>query len=353
MKSLLIPGAMWNGEYCQPCDVPKNASGLTCPHCRECVIIRKGDVNVHHFAHKSGERKCKFYEHPGESEIHSMVKHIIADLLRKKKIKKVVCSCPTGCTYDVEIEYEEGDEAIVEHRVNPKCQVDVAVINNGKLKYIIEVYNTHKTTRETPEPWFEIDAKEFSKDDDNIHCIRRRDICSSCLRRINNINIPIDISHVTVNPERLVKVVKKIKHGYIGNFECIGPIKSIGEKNGILIVKLNEFKYKKASSRITFMFKSMIFKIWNSFDKYDVILRLESRNKEENYGTMGWSKSQWTMKHRDVHLNNNNPKGDISILKHPHFATPKVSRKTTSIEELFKRSVCEVHELPDEDHYYE
>ena len=181
-------GALLNGEYCLPCNAVKDLK-YTCPGCGEPVIPKKGDVRIHHFAHKSGERDCKFYDHPGEGEIHKLVKHMIADLLRKKKIKKVVTKCSyrdanNGCnnlngqcrihvsekhvnygifeTYDHLINYEEGDEIITEYRVNEKCIVDVALINNGRLKYVFEICDTHKTTRdETPEPWFEIDAKQF------------------------------------------------------------------------------------------------------------------------------------------------------------------------------------------------
>tara|TARA_B100000768_G_C11218555_1_gene349394 strand:- start:38 stop:1108 length:1071 start_codon:yes stop_codon:yes gene_type:complete len=180
-------GALLNGEYCLPCNAVKGLK-YTCPGCGEPVISKKGDVRIHHFAHKSGERDCKFYDHPGEGEIHKLVKHMIADLLRKKKIKKVVTKCryrddSNGCnnlnghcrirvyeghvnygifeTYDHLINYEEGDEIIIEYRVNEKCIVDVAIINNGRLKYVFEICDTHKTTRETPEPWFEIDAKQF------------------------------------------------------------------------------------------------------------------------------------------------------------------------------------------------
>src|SRR6056300_909860 len=85
-------GALLNGEYCLPCNAEKGLD-YNCPGCGESVIVKKGDVKIHHFAHKPGERDCKFYDHPGESEIHKMSKHIIADLLRNKKIKKVVTKC--------------------------------------------------------------------------------------------------------------------------------------------------------------------------------------------------------------------------------------------------------------------
>jgi hypothetical protein len=162
-------GALLEGEYVLPCEVEKNTSGLSCPGCGECVVVKKGDIKAHHFSHKPGERDCKFYEHPGEGDIHKMAKHIIAFLLKQRKIKKVVRSCSSckDTNFDERIEYEEDDEVVIEYRVSDKCIVDVAVVNSGKVKYIFEIYDTHKTIRETPEPWFEIDAKKFLKETEN------------------------------------------------------------------------------------------------------------------------------------------------------------------------------------------
>ena len=46
-------GALHNDEYCLPCNAVKGLK-YTCPGCGEPVIVRKGDVRIHHFAHKSG-----------------------------------------------------------------------------------------------------------------------------------------------------------------------------------------------------------------------------------------------------------------------------------------------------------
>lgn len=44
-------GALLNGEYCLPCNAEKGLD-YNCPGCGESVIVKKGDVKIHHFAHK-------------------------------------------------------------------------------------------------------------------------------------------------------------------------------------------------------------------------------------------------------------------------------------------------------------
>ena len=71
---------------------------------------------------------------------------------------------------ELSIEYIDGDEAIVEYRdPNNKYVADVALVNNGKVKYIFEVKHTHATTTSVrPEPWFEVNAKEISEEEERL-----------------------------------------------------------------------------------------------------------------------------------------------------------------------------------------
>ena len=338
-------GALLNGEYCLPCNAEKGLD-YACPGCKAPVIVRKGDIKIHHFAHKPGERDCKFYDHPGEGEIHKMTKHIIADLLRKKKIKKVVRSCPKGCTYDVEIDYEEGDEVVVEYRVNDKCIVDVALINNGKIKYIFEVYNTHKTTRETPEPWFEVDAKEILKKTEDayiyMHCIRRDRYCSTCVKHANDIDIKL---YITNNPsqdiERTVKVRNdiRLKCGLYA-LKYFGGIINVGEANAFSIdeassnneqqqlwITVNSYKWFKAPQKIKDKFIEDIFEIWNGYGKHYLRLNLSVRIYDD------MSKRKWG--YTALYFNNDNIESRIRKTKYP--------KSPPDILEYFKCSDGEIH----------
>lgn len=316
-------GALHNGEYVPPYNAEKGRCYTCLCGCGGPLIFRKGEKNVPHFAHPPGERHCDFsYDHPGESEVHKMTKQIIADLLRKKKIKKVVRSCPKGCTYDVEIDYEEGDEVIDEYPIGNKYQVDVAVINNGKIKYIFEVYNTHKTTRETPEPWFEIDAKKFLKDTENgtklikewkhrmdidvmkhedilqelcegeaslkgtrkeqrarlqvvrdfdtsepeecVYCLRTQKCCHSCKIRMAGFRAVKDEHPKPYICERMSGLRDRIisSKEYEECYPKIGAIYSILDQEGNLSVRVDGYKFEKSLDFIQRKFINMIKREW-------------------------------------------------------------------------------------------
>ena len=320
-------GALLNGEYVLPCEVEKSTSGLSCPGCGECVIVKKGEIKAYHFSHKPGERKCKFYEHPGEGEIHKMVKHMIALLLKQRKIKKAVRSCPSRkcTTFEERIEYEEGDEVIIEYRVSDKCIVDVAIINKGKLKYVFEICDTHKTIRYTPEPWFEIDAKKFLMDTENgtrlkrhgkykmdidvmktedilqelcdggsnlegtlkerrerlqtvrnfdtsepeecIYCMRSEKCCPSCKIRMTHFKAT---KHGQSGyDERIHSVKQRIidSKEYEDCYPMIEAIKTIVDYKGTLIVRINGWRFEKSPEYIQDNFFNLIRREWCDREK--------------------------------------------------------------------------------------
>ena len=53
-----------------------------CPECNKEVILRKGEKNRVHYAHKK-ENKCEYYEKPSESQIHKEGKKLIKRLIEK------------------------------------------------------------------------------------------------------------------------------------------------------------------------------------------------------------------------------------------------------------------------------
>lgn len=313
-------GALLNGNYVLPYNAERGLE-YKCPGCNEFVIVKKGNIKNHHFAHKP-DSNCKFYHHPGEGEIHKMTKYIIADLVKKRKMNVVrLDDCSVCSVYrNITIEYEEGDEVLTEYRVHDKCIVDIAVINNGNIKYIFEICDTHKTTRETPEPWFEIDAKKFLKDTQNgtdiletqkeltnvqfmdkvdilqelyerglnikgtlkevrlrlkncrtfdenkiVRCTRKG-VCMKCKEHMSNFSAMRYDGLGDYIEERTTSVKNKIIQSteYVECYPHIGKIYSILDHKGILIVTVDHRKYEKCNFDIRHKFRSMLFDIWES-----------------------------------------------------------------------------------------
>lgn len=135
-------GALLNGKYILPKNAEKNIK-YTCPQCNKIAILKKGNIRIPHFAHKVDTNSgCNYYNHPGESDIHKLAKHTLADALEKRIVKEIVWECgkcktvSDGPGFSVDIEYK-----------------DVAVLNSGEVRYIFEVLNTHRTTTNCrPEP---------------------------------------------------------------------------------------------------------------------------------------------------------------------------------------------------------
>jgi hypothetical protein len=139
-----------------------------CVDCAKKVILRKGNIRAHHFAHFA-ESNCSYYDHPNESQIHKDAKLLLQKLLQEKKRICFTWECSKCSNFyafqDVPtIHYKEGDEVILEHHDKEnKWIVDVAIVNKNDVRYIFEIKNTHKTVTLRPEPWFEIDAYSFIK----------------------------------------------------------------------------------------------------------------------------------------------------------------------------------------------
>lgn len=159
-----------------------------CPECKRDVILKKGEIKAHHFAHYRTENPCTYYDRPSESQIHKDAKMLMKTLLENKRhlcfnrtckkckiIQKITVDSYTDNT-KIELEYR--------FQYNNKLQIaDVAYLDDG-LKYIFEICYRHKTLSEKrPEPWVEIDAESFintaNDEISEIQCIRN-EICKDC-----------------------------------------------------------------------------------------------------------------------------------------------------------------------------
>jgi hypothetical protein len=169
-----------------------------CADCSQRVIFRKGEVRTPHFAHFVPTTKCTYYNATaGESDSH---KH--AKLLLKKWIldHRAICfvwdcqqqgsfgSCGTGVERN--LDHKDGDEVLLEYRSPSGGYVaDLAVMNAGSLRYIIEIAHSHRTTTTCrPEPWFEVKASDIDEGshygDDIVYLddcrITNPRFCSNC-----------------------------------------------------------------------------------------------------------------------------------------------------------------------------
>ncbi len=139
-----------------------------CEECNQRVVLRAGDIRVRHFAHYVPTTKCKYYDSPGESDEHKEAKRTLAKWISEKRFIEFGWSCQnqtkfgtcTASDYKTQyrVDHLDGDEVVTEWRdPSGKFTADVAVINAGKLRYIVEIKHTHATTTLVrPEPWFEV-----------------------------------------------------------------------------------------------------------------------------------------------------------------------------------------------------
>ena len=167
-------------KYVLPYNASKN-NNYTCIECNENLIFKKGNIKRPHFSHKA-KSECTYYEHPSESQIHKDAKYRLASWLENKKEIIFEWKCLNINEYNNycnkqdkktkhKITYENDDKVIIEYRnENPLFIADVAIINNGNIRYIFEINNTHKTLTEIrPEPGFEVNEKDvINSNEDNI-----------------------------------------------------------------------------------------------------------------------------------------------------------------------------------------
>lgn len=163
-----------------------------CPECRNEVIPRQGNIRKHHFAHKMSDNPCSYFDRPTESQQHAIGKRLIASLLQDGKEMEISYRCIYNSTPHIiyeKFKMIEGDTIVLEYR-DPKGTyvADLAILNNGFPRVIIEICHTHKTTTNVrPEPWFELSTEhifgtDLSKDVFHVECSRSRtSLGSACV----------------------------------------------------------------------------------------------------------------------------------------------------------------------------
>jgi len=170
-------------------ETPTDASKLNsyvCPCCNLPVILRKGLIRRHHFAHRS-DSKCELYS-GGESDVHKAAKSILAYQLRKLDDFNIDTRC-TNCNkyvkYNIKLpsRYDVINEYIFTYHERTRI-ADVAIVGpSGDIHSIYEVYHTHCTDESArPEPWFELNASDILEH--KYICLRDHNVsCNTCILR--------------------------------------------------------------------------------------------------------------------------------------------------------------------------
>ena len=151
-------------DYVYPSEASKNYE-YSCPKCKNPIIFRCGQKNKPHFAHKN-KSNCTYYEHPTETEIHREGKRLIKKLIDNKY--KIIVQRKCKCCHEIQDDFTLNtfehitcqEEYSFKNQDNQTRYADVGLLENGELKYIFEIFNTHKTDekRQTNYNWCEIDA---------------------------------------------------------------------------------------------------------------------------------------------------------------------------------------------------
>jgi len=153
-------------QYTTPSHANKQDEFI-CIDCGNDVIIRQGNIRVHHFAHSKEDIKCNFYNNPNESQIHKNAKLVLKYILENKiqlTIKNKCNKCKKILYYYPIPEVSEKSSIIIEYRFeyNGVKIADIAYTEDNEILCIFEIFYTHKTLPENrPEPWFELDAKNI------------------------------------------------------------------------------------------------------------------------------------------------------------------------------------------------
>jgi hypothetical protein len=195
-KNALFKAARFGDRIILVSHVPKRQTGITCLECGDCLTVKKGEKNIHHFSHKKGS-KCGSVNGnigSGESKAHNDAKYRIADRFENSTgmtITRRTCyRCyKTEIMHDLTTYKTNGYFACIEYpyldlkKVSRKA--DVAIIDNsGNIHMVIEILHRHATPEANREGcnWIELNADSVvNNKDDHFVCVRESpNICPEC-----------------------------------------------------------------------------------------------------------------------------------------------------------------------------
>jgi hypothetical protein len=163
----------------------------TCPVCNTDAELRKGAINVHHFAHKT-KKSCSYFERPGESDLHRAAKEEIKNRYETGldfEVVKLCGSCRSSTNKALDTSTIKGvRKAVIEDpfdTINKRLHADLGLYTDEHLACIVEIVHTHKTEKR-PEPWVELRAIDVLKSVGTQHArlyCNRDYSCDACVKK--------------------------------------------------------------------------------------------------------------------------------------------------------------------------
>lgn len=170
-----------NQKVCRPDTAPKGEKYF-CPGCGEEVILRRGEVKIAHFAHKSGTNCTK------ESILHKTAKNLIIDTITNDRenvrIKRHCAICGAEHYQSLPPDIVS---AVPERRLESGFIADVGLLDSSKVRAAIEVHVTHfvdeRKENEIGIPFIEVEGEDITEDAKNLKPIKdnlKEYICRNC-----------------------------------------------------------------------------------------------------------------------------------------------------------------------------
>jgi hypothetical protein len=138
MSTLLNPVALDSeGKLVFACNCERGDGPFSCTTCDEVLVLKKGEVIQHHFAHKQ-KSECN-----GESNDHKFTKFLLEKSLSMWHFKTRCQACGTRDN----VHWDESHAAQNESK-HGSLRLDVGVLKGGRLVGAVEVLHTHAVETE-------------------------------------------------------------------------------------------------------------------------------------------------------------------------------------------------------------
>jgi hypothetical protein len=142
VKELTYPYCLKNGDLVSPGDIETGDPDLVCLDCDSRMIVRKGQIKAHHFAHYSGfvPSGCS-----GEGALHRALKMAIVDSFNTWESKaedypiEFLCD---RCNRVARNSFPKGLEIVSEKYLSPSLRPDLTIFNDNFVM-TIEVVVKH------------------------------------------------------------------------------------------------------------------------------------------------------------------------------------------------------------------